>query len=87
MFGERGIHGPLEDLLKPLLQGTLGYTGFSVHRPFIGWNIPYLSEAQRASVLQAWRERLFALHDERDYLPQPLLDDFDERLYRKGGAV
>ncbi|MDR0672927.1 MAG: NAD(P)H-dependent oxidoreductase [Zoogloeaceae bacterium] len=84
MFGKEGIHGPLEDLLKPLLRGTLGYTGFSVHRPFIGWHIPYLSAAERAAVLEAWRERLSGLDDEMDYLPQPALDDFDERLYRKG---
>ncbi len=85
MFGAQGIHGPLEDMLKPLLQGTLGYAGFSVYRPFIGWHIPYLSDTQRSTVLQAWRTRLAGLQDERDRLPQPTLDDFDDRLYRKEG--
>lgn len=87
MFGPRGIHGPLEDMLKPLLQGTLGYTGFSVHHPFIGWHIPYLDDSQRATVLQDWRTRLMNLHAEQDWCPQPTLNDFDERLYPREGSV
>jgi len=82
MFGEQGVHGPLEDMLKPLLQGKIGYTGFSVPPPFFGWHIPYLSDSERASVMQAWRNRLAGLHEERNWWPQPTLDDFDERLYR-----
>lgn len=87
MFGERGIHGPLEDMLKPLLQGTLGYTGFSVHRPFVGWHIPYLDDSQRASILQAWRTRLANLHGEQDWWPQPTLHAFDDRLYPREGSA
>lgn len=83
MFDEQGIHGPLEDMLKPLLQGTLGYTGFAVHRPFVGWHIPYLSNEARTAILGDWRVRLGGLHEEQERLPLPSLDDFDERFNRK----
>lgn len=79
MFGESGIHGPLETILKPLLQGTLGYTGCSVLKPFFGWHIPYITPQARAQVLQAWRARLAGLDTERDFLPMPDLADFGAR--------
>jgi NAD(P)H dehydrogenase (quinone) len=40
MFGEGAIHGPLEDMLRPLLRGTLAYVGFDVLKPLVGWHIP-----------------------------------------------
>lgn len=79
MFGESGIHGPLEAMLKPVLQGTLGYAGCSVLKPFAGWHIPYISAEQRAQVLQAWRARLAALAEEADFLSMPDLADFGAR--------
>ncbi len=79
MFGESGIHGPLEGMLKPVLQGTLGYAGCSVLKPFAGWHIPYISAEQRAQVLQAWRARLAGLAEEADFLPMPDLADFGAR--------
>ena len=33
MFDAGGIHGPLDDMLRPLLRGTLGYLGFEVLPP------------------------------------------------------
>lgn len=35
MFGEGAIHGPLEDMLRPILRGTLAYVGFEVLEPFV----------------------------------------------------
>lgn len=35
MFGEEAIHGPFEDMLRPLLRGTLYYAGFDVLEPFV----------------------------------------------------
>ena len=84
MFGESGIHGPLEAMLKPVLQGTLGYAGCSVLKPFAGWHIPYISAEQRVQVLQAWRTRLAALAEEADFLPMPDLADFGARYESSG---
>jgi len=61
MFQEQGVHGPMDDMLKHLQQGTLAYAGMSVLPPFIGWHVPYISPEARSAMLQSWRERLAAL--------------------------
>lgn len=79
MFAPDGVHGPLDDMLRPLLRGTLAYTGMAVLPPFIGWHVPYLTDAARREVLDAWRRRLQALDHDRP-LQFVSLDDFDDRL-------
>ncbi|RZL89298.1 MAG: flavodoxin family protein [Variovorax sp.] len=81
MFGERGIHGPFEGMLRPLLQGTLAYSGMGVLEPFVGWHIPYVSDDERRLVLEAWRSRLQSLSGEEALLRFPSLSEYDERLY------
>lgn len=51
MFGTQGIHGPLDGMLKHLLQGTLAYAGLQVLPPFIGWHVPYVSDEARQQIL------------------------------------
>ncbi len=80
MFGERGIHGPLEGMLRHLLQGTLAYIGMGVLNPFVGWHIPYISDDERRLVLEAWRSRLQSLGDEEPLLKFPSLSEYDEQL-------
>lgn len=80
MFGRTGIHGPLDGMLKHLLQGTLAYTGLQVHPPFIGWHIPYISDEDRRTILKAWRARIQSIENEPT-LRFPSLDDFDDALY------
>ena len=65
MFGTQGIHGPLDGMLKHLLQGTLAYAGFAVLPPFVGWHVPYISDGARADILHAWRHHLTQLQDQR----------------------
>lgn len=81
MFGAEGVHGPLEDMLRHLLRGTLGYVGFDVLKPFVGWHVPYISQADRAAYLERYRERLLGLAKEQP-LRFPTLDDFDGLLRR-----
>ncbi len=87
MFGEGGIHGPLESMLKHLLQGTLAYIGLGVLKPFVGWHIPYVSDEQRQHVLQTWRTRLQTLEGESELLRFPSMTDYDDNLYRLPEAV
>lgn len=84
MFGEHGIHGSLEGMLRHLLQGTLAYTGLQVLEPFIGWHIPYISQDARGLVLERWRLRLQKLGDESTFLKFPKLSDYDESLHPLG---
>ena len=80
MFGADGVHGPLDDMLRHLLRGTLGYLGFEVMAPFVGWHVPYVSQEARVELLDQYRSRLLSLDSETP-LAFPSLDDFDELLH------
>ena len=80
MFGDGAIHGPLEDMLRPILRGTLAYVGFDVLQPFVAWHVPYISDAARKEFLQDYAQRLEHLSDEQP-LTFPRLSQFDEALY------
>ncbi|MDG9781105.1 NAD(P)H-dependent oxidoreductase [Metapseudomonas otitidis] len=80
MFGPGAIHGPLEDMLRPVLRGTLAYTGMTVLPPFVAWHVPYVSDDVRAGYLQAYQARLAGI-EQGTPLVFPRLDQFDSRLY------
>ncbi len=82
MFGENGIHGALEDMLRPLLRGTLYYTGMAVLPPFVAWHVPYISEADRKEYLGACERTLSSIETIAP-LSFPSLDAFDGMLYPK----
>ncbi|AOH87236.1 NAD(P)H dehydrogenase (plasmid) [Sphingomonas panacis] len=77
MFGPGSLHGELETgLLRHFLQGTLGYTGLEVIAPFTAYHVPYLSQNERAGMLEQLR-RYVADLDSHPVLPMPNLDAFD----------
>jgi NAD(P)H dehydrogenase (quinone) len=80
MFGDGAIHGPLEDMLRPILRGTLAYVGFDVLEPFVAWHVPYISDEARKGFLQSYQQRLEHLSDDRP-MQFPRLSQFDEALY------
>jgi len=80
MFGEGAIHGPLEDMLRPILRGTLAYVGYDVLAPFVAWHVPYISDEARQDFLVGYERRLQGLADDRP-LVFPKLEQFDEALY------
>ncbi|MHC8319967.1 NAD(P)H-dependent oxidoreductase [Pseudomonas sp. GB2N2] len=80
MFGEGAIHGPLEDMLRPLLRGTLAYVGLDVLPPFVAWHVPYISAEAREQFLVDYRQRLENLEQDSP-LEFPRLSQFDEALY------
>jgi len=80
MFGEGAIHGPLEDMLRPLLRGTLAYVGLEVLPPFVAWHVPYISAEAREQFLVGYHERLENLEQDSP-LVFPRLSQFDEALY------
>jgi NAD(P)H dehydrogenase (quinone) len=77
MFGPGALHGELETMLRPLLQGTLGYAGFTVLQPFFAHHVPYLPEEERIALLDRLAAELAAL-DARPALPMPNLARYDE---------
>lgn len=80
MFGQGAIHGPLEDMLRPLLRGTLAYVGCQVLEPFVAWHVPYISQDAREGFLAQYRQRLERI-DEEQPLVFPRLEQFDDALY------
>ena len=80
MFGEGAVHGPLEDMLRPILRGTLAYVGYDVLAPFVAWHVPYISADARQDFLVGYDQRLRGLADEQP-LVFPKLAQFDEALY------
>lgn len=79
MFAEQSIHGPIKEMLKPLLQGTLAYTGLDVLEPFVAWHVPYISDDDRKEILINWQAHLENL-DSEPVLTFPKLSDFDDKL-------
>lgn len=79
MLEAGGIHGPLEGMLRHLLQGTLGYVGYRVLPPFVAWHVPYVTDAERAATLDALERYVHAL-DRLEPLPMPTLDRFDREM-------
>ena len=77
MLSREGIHGAMDDILKPLLQGALGYVGMEVLSPFYAFHVPYISGEARAKQLEDWRTTLENL-DERRVVPMPDLAKFDD---------
>jgi NAD(P)H dehydrogenase (quinone) len=86
MLTEGGVHGELEDMLRPILRGTLGYTGMTVLPPFIAWHVPYIKPEHRAEIMQQYRQRLREI-DTLTPLRFPSMNDFDGALHPKPAAA
>ena len=80
MFGPGAIHGELETLLKPILQGVLGYVGLTVLPPFVAHHVPYLKQPEREAIMQSWQAHLDQL-DALVPLKMPSLADYDATLH------
>jgi NAD(P)H dehydrogenase (quinone) len=74
-----GIHGPLNDMLRPLLQGTLAYAGMRALPPFVAWHVPYINTEAREAYLHQLTKMLDGI-DTLEPLSFPKLGDFDEQL-------
>lgn len=83
MFGQEGIHGELATgMLRHFFQGTLGYVGLRVHRPFVAYHVPYVEPAARTAML-ADLEAYVRNLESQPTLAMPDLDDFSDTLAPK----
>lgn len=67
-YSDRGINGPIEDLLFPIQHGILYYPGLAVLPPFVAYSMNHVSPEDFADVAKAWEQRLLSL-DETDPIP------------------
>lgn len=79
MLSEGSIHGDITAILKPVLQGSLGYVGMTVLPPFVGYHVPYLTPEARGEILADFRAQLAHI-DEIQALPMPVMANFDAQL-------
>lgn len=80
MLCQGGIHGELEEMLRPILRGTLAYTGMTVLPPFVAWHVPYIRPEQRDELMEQYRHRLRTM-DALEPLRFPSMSDFDSALH------
>ncbi len=78
MMAPDGINGLLEVNLWPIQNGVLAFCGFDVLAPFIANAVPYVDDARRARILDAYDNRLTGIAVERP-LSFHRRDDFDAR--------
>jgi NAD(P)H dehydrogenase (quinone) len=80
MFGTDGIHGPIHDMLRHFLRGTLAYSGMDVLEPFFAWHVPYISEEARVEMMDSYAQHL-SLIDTLPVLDAPSMSDFTKDLH------
>lgn len=80
MFSYDGVHGDLNDMLRPILRGTLAYTGMTVLPPFVAYHVPYISQEARSTLLEQYRQHLRSL-DTLQALEFVSLKQFDGKLH------
>jgi NAD(P)H dehydrogenase (quinone) len=85
MLMEGGVHGELDDMLRPILRGTLGYSGMTVLPPFVAHHVPYIKPDERTQIMERYRQRLREI-DTLTPLRFPSMDDFDATLRPKAAA-
>ncbi|MDR6568945.1 NAD(P)H dehydrogenase (quinone) [Chitinophaga ginsengisegetis] len=59
-----GLHGDLENILKPIHRGIFQFTGFSVLEPQVIHGPARMSPEERALALEKWTERLTQIAEE-----------------------
>ncbi|MBR0911647.1 NAD(P)H-dependent oxidoreductase [Bradyrhizobium japonicum] len=83
MFGSAGIHGDLETgMMRHFFQGTLGYVGLAVYRPFVAYHVPYVTDHDRAEMLDGLRRYTRDL-ERQPQMVTPDIGAFDHTLARR----
>lgn len=84
-YSRDGVYGPVEDVLRPINHGILGFCGFDVVEPFIAYAPARQSPAERTRIFDRYAQRLATI-DSAVRLPMIHSDDY-ERFVRKNPAV
>jgi NAD(P)H dehydrogenase (quinone) len=71
-YATGGRNGELHALLSHIEWGMLDFAGFDVLSPFVAWGPARATDAERATTLAAWRERLRNIEHEAPEPPKPL---------------
>lgn len=58
MYGADGVNGPLSTILYPIQHGILGFTGFTVHEPFLVHAPTHMTAGARKAELEHYKEHV-----------------------------
>ncbi|MBY8858814.1 NAD(P)H-dependent oxidoreductase [Nocardia sp. CA2R105] len=62
-YSDRGINGPIEDLLFPIQHGILYYAGMDILPPFVLYGTNHVSAEDFSDAAKSWEQRLLTLAD------------------------
>lgn len=80
-FSDRGVNGPIDDVLFPITHGILYYTGMEVLEPFVAYGSNRVDDAQFAALAQRYEAKLSGLFAERPIPFRPQNQgDYDDDL-------
>lgn len=77
VFMPDGRSGDLERILWPIHGGLLALCGYQVLPPFVGYAVPWIDDAGRRDVLDAYQQRLLGLEQDTPLFFHKL-DEFGE---------
>lgn len=63
-YGQRGVNGPIDDLLFPINHGVLFYPGYDVLPPFVSYRADRMDDAGFKDTSDALRDRMRTLFTE-----------------------
>ncbi|WP_129840945.1 NAD(P)H-dependent oxidoreductase [Streptomyces sp. RFCAC02] len=87
-FGERGVHGHLEDILFPVQHGLFWYTGMTPLEPFGVHGTMGLSDEAFGEATRAYKRRLDGLFTDEPVRFRRLDADYDrEKVLREGAEA
>ncbi|WP_318202705.1 NAD(P)H-dependent oxidoreductase [Streptomyces sp. SCL15-4] len=78
-YSDRGINGPIDDLLYPIQHGILYHPGMEVLPPFVLYRTVRMSAEVFADAAEQWKKRLLTLED-TDPIPYRRQNDGDYEM-------
>ena len=85
IYSERGLNGPIDQILFPINHGMFYFTGFTAIEPFLVHGPARMGEAARKAELERYRARVLSL-EAAPTIAYPKLAEYDERLVLKESA-
>jgi NAD(P)H dehydrogenase (quinone) len=82
IYSNRGLNGPIAEILFPINHGMLYFVGFTVIEPFLVHAPARISDSERLQCLVLYRERVLGLLC-APTIAYPKLADFDETYVLK----
>ncbi len=85
-YTERGVNGPIDDLLFPVNHGVLYFTGFDVLPPFVEHSAVHLDDRHYAGIAARYRQRLATVFTAEPIPYRPELGSDNTGLTHQDGS-